>query len=271
MATLDTVMQALMQLQKELQESKKTTVALVTKVTQLQTKVDGTGSTPQGATSHPPLPSLPSNISVNIPTQIPLAAPEGFSGDPSKVQIFLTQVELHFTCCPPTFPDSQSRIAFLISYLTGNAATWAVPLVRQDSRLLHNWCLFVEEFEKVFDRRAVTMSADKELLELRQGNKDLISYLSHFNRLVVESSWREEKRSALFYQGLKEELKEILAQIDPHHKTCTDLINLKLRLDHRLTERKEDKKHPEHGNWHPDRYRNPLPSVSSETAGEPME
>ncbi|KAJ1099937.1 hypothetical protein NDU88_005030 [Pleurodeles waltl] len=189
MATLDNLLQAVTQMQKDLTDSKNVTANLVSKVTQLQSKVDGSDSTIH------PMVVTPTNIAVNVPPQIPLAAPERFSGDPNKVQIILTQVELHFTCRPSAFPDAQSRIAFLILYLSGDAAIWAVPLVRVDSALLYNWCLFVEEFEKVFDRQAITMSADKQLLELRQGNKDLITYLSHFNRLVVETAWPEEKRN----------------------------------------------------------------------------
>ncbi|KAJ1138387.1 hypothetical protein NDU88_004774 [Pleurodeles waltl] len=79
---------------------------------------------------------------------------------------------------------------------------------------------------------------DRELLDLRQGNQDLVSYLANFNRLVAETSWPEEKQAVLFYMGLKEELKYIIAQIDPQPTDCQDLINLLLRLDHRLTERR---------------------------------
>ncbi|XP_069098275.1 olfactory receptor 5V1-like [Pleurodeles waltl] len=115
------------------------------------------------------------------------------------------------------------------------------------------------------------MSADKELLELRQGNKDLISYLLQFNRLVVETAWPEEKRPALFYQGLKEELKDVLAQIDPQPKTCRDLVNLTLKLDHRLSERKGDKKRPDRSTWRQDKYRPSPSSTSSDMVSEPME
>ncbi|KAJ1155053.1 hypothetical protein NDU88_007789 [Pleurodeles waltl] len=78
----------------------------------------------------------------------------------------------------------------------------------------------------------------------------LVSYLANFNRLVAETSWPEEKQAALFYRGLKEELKDILAQIDPQPANCQDLINLVLRLDHRLTERKGTRKKTEKHSWH---------------------
>ncbi|KAJ1209669.1 hypothetical protein NDU88_005042 [Pleurodeles waltl] len=65
----------------------------------------------------------------------------------------------------------------------------------------------------------------------------LVSYLANFNRLVAETSWPEEKQVALFYKGLKEELKDILFQMDPQPTDCQELINLVLRLDHRLSEK----------------------------------
>ena len=88
----------------------------------------------------------------------------------------------------------------------------------------------------------ITKSADRELLELRQGNKDLVAYLTQFNRLVAETEWPEEKRSAIYHQGLRDELKDIVAQIDPQPQSCDDLIALTLRLDHRLSDRKKGEK-----------------------------
>ncbi|KAJ1105074.1 hypothetical protein NDU88_002482 [Pleurodeles waltl] len=195
--------------------------------------------------------------------------PERFSGDPLKAQSFLVQVELHFTCRPNTFPDAQSKVAFVLSYLSGDAATWAIPLVHKNSPLLYNWRNSVCEFERVFDRRTVTQSADHELLDLRQGNQDLLSYLANFNRLAAETSWPEEKQPVLFYKGLKEELKDILAQIDPQPTDCQELINLVLRLDHRLAERKGTRKKIEKYSWRV--HDNRDSRTPKERTPEPME
>ena len=75
------------------------------------------------------------------------------------------------------------------------------------------------EFEKIFDRRMVTGSADRELIELRQGSKDLVSYLTQFNQLIAETNWPLEKRSAIFHQGLRDYLKDLIVQIDPQPHT----------------------------------------------------
>ncbi|KAJ1139866.1 hypothetical protein NDU88_006229 [Pleurodeles waltl] len=67
--------------------------------------------------------------------------------------------------------------------------------------------------------------------------------------LIAETSWPDEKQAALFYQGHREELKDILAQIDPQPTDCQDLINLVLRIDNRLEERQDTCKMTEKYSW----------------------
>ncbi|KAJ1218189.1 hypothetical protein NDU88_005772 [Pleurodeles waltl] len=210
MATLDELVKAITHLQAEVVSSKDLAASLAERVSQLQDKVEKKEQNPTGV-SWPGSSSLipvgnPTNISLHVPSAIPLAPPERFSGDPLKAQSFLVQVELHFTCRPHTFPDAQYKVAFLLSYLTGDAATWAIPLVRKDSP-------------------------------------------SNFNRVVTETSWPEEKQAAFFYRGLKEELKDIVALIGLQPTDCQDLINLVLRLDHRLAERRGTRKKTEKYSW----------------------
>ncbi|KAJ1163406.1 hypothetical protein NDU88_003864 [Pleurodeles waltl] len=97
----------------------------------------------------------------------------------------------------------------------------------------------------------------------------LVLYLANFNRLVAETSWPEEKQAVLFYKGLIEELKDILAQIDPQSTDCQELINLVLRLDHRLAERKGTRKKIEKYSWRV--YDNRDSRTLKERTPEPME
>ena len=245
MASLEDVLGVLAQIQLELAASKAETASLKAQIEKMQRNPFevASGKTTAGTSGQAVPRADPPSVSVNIPIPIPLVAPERYSGDPNKVQIFLTQIMLHFTCKPAAFHTNQSKVAFMISYLSGDAASWAVPLVNNNDQILYDWDAFRAEFERVFDRRATTLCADKELLELQQGKGDLITYLSSFNRLIAETSWPEEKRLALYYKGLNDELKDVLAQIDPQPRTCTDLINLTLRLDHRLAERVGDRRY----------------------------
>ena len=97
----------------------------------------------------------------------PLTPPERFSGDPQKLNIFLTQCQLHFLCRPVAFPTPESRVAFILSYLTGDAASWSIPFVSGNNLMLYDLNILERELMRIFDRRTVCQTVVNELLELR--------------------------------------------------------------------------------------------------------
>lgn len=183
----------------------------------------------------------PVQVTVNTPNPVPLAMPERFTGDSSKYEVFMNQCQLQFLCKAASFPDDSAKVAFIISYLVGNAAEWAVPLVRNNDPLLYDLDLFKEKMRSLFAKHAYMQASDTELLNLRQGSKDLLSYITQFNRLVAETHWPEDKRTSLFYRGLGEELKDLLSQIVDPPEDCASFIDLVVKLDHRLHERKGER------------------------------
>ena len=90
---------------------------------------------------------------------------------------------------------------------------WAIPLIEKDDPLLYNLARFKNTMRKLFAKHVFIQASDNELLNLRQGNKDLISYITSFNRLVTETQWPEEKRTSLFYRGLRDDLKDSLSHL----------------------------------------------------------
>ena len=68
-----------------------------------------------------------------------------------------------------------------------------------------------------------------------------MSYLSNFRRLVAETNWPEQKRCSLFYRGLNDDLKDALAQIVDPPEDWEELIDLVVKIDHRLGERRGEK------------------------------
>ena len=183
----------------------------------------------------------PVQVTVNPVTPVPLATPERFTGDNAKFSSFMTQCKLHFLCRPYAFPDDSAKVAFTISYLSGNAAQWAVPMVENDDPILYSFSNFQHEMRKMFAKHSCVQAADSEILSLRQGSKDLLSYLSDFKRLVVETSWPREKRGSLFYKGLNEELKDALSQIVDPPEDWEQLIDLVVKIDRRLGDRKGER------------------------------
>lgn len=76
---------------------------------------------------------------------------------------------------------------------------------------------------------------------MQQGKRDLVTYLTHFQRLTAEVPLPDITRATIFYQGLKEELKDKVAQVVPQPATCADLVELVLQMNQRMLERQWEK------------------------------
>ncbi|KAK7879248.1 hypothetical protein WMY93_033967 [Mugilogobius chulae] len=100
----------------------------------------------QGANVLPPaLPSASAAREPHIPT------PERFSGDLGCCSHFLLQCSLVFDLQPNTYGTDKSRLAFLLSLLTGRAAQWATAIWEADSNLCNSYNDFTAEMRKVFE------------------------------------------------------------------------------------------------------------------------
>ncbi|KAJ1213790.1 hypothetical protein NDU88_001421 [Pleurodeles waltl] len=107
------------------------------------------------------------------------------------------QCQLQFLCWAAAFPNDAAKVAFIISYLGGNAANWSNQLVERNDPILYDFNRFKEALRKLFAKHLFVQASDNELLNLRQRNKDLLSYSTSFNRLVAETEWPGEKRTSL--------------------------------------------------------------------------
>lgn len=95
---------------------------------------------------------------------------------------------------------------------------------------------------RLFAKHAFMQASDTELLKLRQSKHDLLLYVSIFNHLVAETHWPMEKCTSLFYQGLCEELKEVVSQVVSPPEDCVDFIDLVDKLNHCLSKRKGERR-----------------------------
>ncbi|XP_069502420.1 prokineticin receptor 2-like [Ambystoma mexicanum] len=83
----------------------------------------------------------------------------------------------------------------------------------------------------VFDTHYKSQATDLELLSLQQGDAPLLSYLAKFNQLVAETGWPDEKKAALFYKGLSDSLKDVIATIPVVPTSFLDFLDLVLQID----------------------------------------
>ncbi|KAI7792353.1 hypothetical protein IRJ41_006321 [Triplophysa rosa] len=102
-----------------------------------------------------------------------LPAPERFDGNPERCRGFLTQCTLAFQLQPSSFPTENSKVAYIITLLTGKALDWASALWDQKSPLTINCQLFIEEMRRVFQHPSCRGDVDHRLLNLSQGTRSL--------------------------------------------------------------------------------------------------
>ncbi len=80
----------------------------------------------------------------------PMAQPGNFSGEAAACSGFLLQCSLYLEMQPQLFPTERSKIAFIISLLSGRALQWAEALWNADSPQVNSLESFVEHFREVF-------------------------------------------------------------------------------------------------------------------------
>ncbi|MEE6524685.1 hypothetical protein FKM82_024284 [Ascaphus truei] len=195
------------------------------------------------STTNPvPLAATPALIT---PTSEPrLPAPNRYAGDPSGCRGFLNQCFIQFELMPSHFPSSRIKVAYIISLLTDAALAWASPIWEQRPDLISDLTLFITEFRRVFDTPGRKVTAASSLLNISQGDRTVARYALDFRTVAAETGWNDVALSAVFWQGLSERLKDELAALD-RPAGLEDLIDLCIRMDQRLQERRmERNKHP---------------------------
>ncbi len=90
--------------------------------------------------------ALPSPIP---PSASPMARPGNFSGEAAACSGFLLQCSLYLEMQPQLFPTECSKIAFIISLLSGRALQWAEALWNADSPQVNSLESLVEHFREV--------------------------------------------------------------------------------------------------------------------------
>ncbi|KAL0151619.1 hypothetical protein M9458_053020, partial [Cirrhinus mrigala] len=130
-----------------------------------------------------------------------IALPDKWDGSGARCDVFLTNLSLLFEFQPARYPSDRSRIALLISLLTGQAAEWAAAVLKADGIAAYSYPEF-------------TTQVDSHLYHLRQGERSVSQYTTDFP----------------FYEGLSTCLKDELA-VRELPATLEGMIQLALRVD----------------------------------------
>ena len=101
--------------------------------------------------------------------------------------------------------DEQMQVALSQSKLAGRAKTWAMDLELHDPFVFGSLEFFNSLLRQTFEPPRAEFRARSELLKLKQGKRDVhsyIQYLRHLTSCITSNPSNEQTLSMFFMQGL---------------------------------------------------------------------
>jgi len=200
------------------------------------------------ATQPPPPPTLPASTldALRKPREPKASAPEHFRGERSKLNSFITQLNVCFTLEPSRFTTERSKILFAATQFRDKAMNWLRPQLehymafengstRSSNLNFTTFDEFAQHLRSTFGDINEEATAERDLRVLRQ-TSSVAFYTSEFQRIVSVLHWDEKALIFMFYTGLKDNIKDELSKIDKP-TTLNDLINISMKIDARQYDR----------------------------------
>lgn len=174
-----------------------------------------------------------SNAAPTVRLTEKLPDPEKFDGTRSKLRPFLANLRLKLHGNSDRYPSEQLKLFYAYSRLEGSATAQLLPYVQGTVINLADFEAFVKILETSFgdpDRQA---TAQRELAQLRQSNRDFHAYLADFQRIVADTGYTdEEAKIGALSQGISSELRNLMIHHD-RPKTLAEYTTLLQNLDNR--------------------------------------
>jgi hypothetical protein len=186
------------------------------------------------------------------PVKVKLEQPEKFGGDPAKLGGFLIEMANYHEHHDEMFEDEESKTRYAATRLKDDALVWFEHTMedfleneKEDwdpftKKVFSDYDDFAAELTKMFGDGDKKRHAQERLAKLRQ-TKSAMAYASVFRQNAFRSGINDDGLMQLFYDGLKEEVKDDLYQKD-RPKTLDEYIAMAIRIDDRLYSRRQERK-----------------------------
>lgn len=180
-----------------------------------------------------------------------VAEPEKFSGKKGgEVYKWFAQLRLVFRGKPRTYRRDEDKITFALSYMTGAAQNWAMPILQaldegRPHALLVDYDGFRESVIAVYgdmDRRS---NAEDRLGKIKQTGS-VAMYISMFNEHAAQVDWNESSLVARFRGGLKDDVLDSIATAEAQPRGLQEWMAMASRIDERLWVRRQNRRPPIH-------------------------
>ena len=184
-----------------------------------------------------PAPPAPPGLSPRHGSGPRLPAPERYEGDPGSCRSFLSTCSLVFELQPSSFLSERSRVAYVITLLSGRAREWGTAVWDANAPECQTFTQFAQAMRGVFDRSVTGPAATHQLFRIRQGQRPVSDYAIEFRSLAASAGWGEGELHWAYFNGLSDCLLDELNTCDL--PTSLDgLVKLTLCVDARLADRR---------------------------------
>uniref|UniRef100_A0A1A8RC02 CCHC-type domain-containing protein n=1 Tax=Nothobranchius rachovii TaxID=451742 RepID=A0A1A8RC02_9TELE len=163
--------------------------------------------------------------------------PEKWDGTHGSPEGLLATLAMTFECQPHRYATPRSRVAMLVSLLTGRAQEWAAAMYNKKSEVCNDYEMFVNELRRVFVPPSGETSTETQLLQLRQGNQTVAQYTSRFRTKAAKLRWGDDALKAIYLEGLSSRIRDgMIGRETPG--TLDEAADLALQMDLRLFTRR---------------------------------
>jgi hypothetical protein len=176
-------------------------------------------------------------------TEPKLRDPELFTGDKRTVDEFIMSCRMKIRAQPTRFPDEATKVIWASSFFSGAPKVWFQPFLeryseeREVPREFQSFDNFAAALRTLYGDPNLVKQAIRSIRELRQVTS-ASDYTAKFESLRWNTKLREDALKIFFYDGLKEQVKDMLATLLVEPETLGELQMAAIRFDERAYERR---------------------------------
>jgi hypothetical protein len=168
--------------------------------------------------------------------------PRLFKGSATEVDAFVDEVLSAVELSRSSLPTDMDKALYLSTYLdNGSPRSWFTAIRRTNDHLLHDFDALIEDFRQHFGDPDTEGTALRKIENLRQTGS-CASYASKFRELLVYVNFNTSTTIQKYYEGLKDEVKDLLLTVHDPPTNFDDYVDLTTAIDNRLHRREVERK-----------------------------
>ncbi|SLM35925.1 Zinc finger, CCHC-type [Lasallia pustulata] len=170
---------------------------------------------------------------------------ELYWGDKGKLRFFLTQLRAFYTLNRNRYSDAKSQVLYAGLALRGNAFAWFEPILtdyltnnrsdqeQETQNIFADFDNFETSIKLVFGVANEERAAERMIHQVEQRGS-AAQYWSQFQQVASKLAWSDEVLLAIFYAGLKRDIKEKMINNKP--TTYQTMVQKAIDIDNELFE-----------------------------------